>query len=405
MTEWKECKLGDFIKIKHGYAFEGKSISFDDNNIVLVTPVNFAIGGGFQEKKCKFFTSEYPEEYVLQTDDLIVTMTDLSKDGDTLGYSAKVPFSDNRIYLHNQRIGLVQFKNDSIDKEYVYWYMRSPIYQKTVLSTSSGSTVKHTSPDRICNISIPVPSLEIQKKIATILSSLDKKIELNNKINDNLEKQAQSLFKQTFATKIENVTDSNGLPLGNIVEIIDNRGKTPPSTPERNQFPILDVGALNSSGRIINYKNCTKFVDEQTYKTFFRDGHPQENDILLSTVGSLAQMKFFKGSIGCIAQNVVAFRTPKISPTYLYEYLKFIRNDLLAYDIGSVQPSIKVTHIIKHLIYIPTDKELSSFDSFSKSITEQIYNNVCENERLISVRDILLPKLMSGEIDVDSVQF
>lgn len=186
MTEWKECKLGDFIKIKHGYAFEGKSISFDDNNIVLVTPGNFAIGGGFQEKKCKFFTSEYPEEYVLQTDDLIVTMTDLSKDGDTLGYSAKVPFSDNRIYLHNQRIGLVQFKNDSIDKEYVYWYMRSPIYQKTVLSTSSGSTVKHTSPDRICNISISVPPLETQKKIAGILSSLDDKIKLNNKINDNL---------------------------------------------------------------------------------------------------------------------------------------------------------------------------------------------------------------------------
>ncbi|WP_288984250.1 restriction endonuclease subunit S [uncultured Treponema sp.] len=226
----------------------------------------------------------------------------------------------------------------------------------------------------------------------------------NKTTNDYLEQQAQAIFKQLFAIKIENVTDSSGIPLGDIVEIIDNRGKTPPLTSERNQFPILDVGALNSFGRIINYKNCSKFVYEHIYNTFFRDGHPQENDILLSTVGSLAQMKFFKGNIGCIAQNVVAFRTSKLSPTYLYEYLKFIRNDLLAYDIGSVQPSIKVTHIIKHLIYIPTDKELNSFDAFSKSLTEQIYNNVCENERLISIRDTLLPKIMSGKLDVDSVQ-
>ena len=192
--------------------------------------------------------------------------------------------------------------------------------------------------------------------------------------------------------------------MGDIVEIIDNRGKTPPSKSERNQFPILDVGALNSSGRIINNKNCTKFVDEETYNTFFRKGHPQENDILISTVGSLAQMKFFKGNSGCIAQNVVAFRTINLSPTYLYEYLKFIRNDLLAYDIGSVQPSIKVTHIIKHLIYIPTDDELKSFDTYAKSITEQIYKNVCENEKLVLLRDTLLPKLMSGEIEVDSIQ-
>lgn len=223
-------------------------------------------------------------------------------------------------------------------------------------------------------------------------------------LNDNLEQQAQTVFKEIFAHKIKNVSEIDGKPLGTLIDIVDNRGKTPPSSNEKNEFPILDVGALNSVGRIIDYKNCTKYVDEQTYSTFFRDGHPHENDILLSTVGSLAQMKFFKGDKGCIAQNVVAFRTLSISPFYLYEYLKFIKNDLLAYDIGSVQPSIKVTHIIKHLIYIPKHEDLSKFNSCAKAITEQIYNHVCENERLIALRDSLLPKLMSGEIDVDSVQ-
>ena len=67
--------LGDFITIKHGYAFKGTEITTEDNGVVLVTPGNFAIGGGFKEEKCKFFNGEYPVEYVLSPDDLIGTMT------------------------------------------------------------------------------------------------------------------------------------------------------------------------------------------------------------------------------------------------------------------------------------------------------------------------------------------
>ena len=141
--------IGDYIKIKHGYAFRGEFSSTDDNDIVLVTPGNFEIGGGFKEHKCKFFTGEYPRDYILQEDDLIVTMTDLSKNVDTLGYSALVPKSDKRMYLHNQRIGLVQFINSDINKHFLYWYMRTSKYQKTIAATASGSTVHHTSPDKI----------------------------------------------------------------------------------------------------------------------------------------------------------------------------------------------------------------------------------------------------------------
>ena len=107
----KEYRLGDIIDIKHGYAFDGEHIVQEDNGIVLVTPGNFRIGGGFQEEKCKFFTGEIPSDFVLSAGDYIVTMTDLSKEIDTLGYSAIVPKSD-RTYLHNQRIGLISFKND-----------------------------------------------------------------------------------------------------------------------------------------------------------------------------------------------------------------------------------------------------------------------------------------------------
>ncbi len=157
--------LSDFVSIKHGYAFKGDYITFESNNVVLVTPGNFKIGGGFQENKCKYFTSEYPSDYVLCPGDLIVTMTDLSKEADTLGYSALVPDNPERIYLHNQRIGLVQFTNSCLPKDYVYWFLRSYDYHMRIVGSASGSTVKHTSPGRILEQIIPIPQDREEPKL------------------------------------------------------------------------------------------------------------------------------------------------------------------------------------------------------------------------------------------------
>lgn len=168
-------------------------------------------------------------------------------------------------------------------------------------------------------------------------------------------------------------------------------------------YPIIDVKALSGDIRIVDYNNCTKYVDEETYNNWFRSGHPKQYDILISTVGSLAEMKIFLGDIGCIAQNVVGFRSKGVSPLYLYQYLNYIKSDLVAYNIGSVQPSIKVTHIIKHPIYVAPQDELDKFDSVARSITEKIFANCQENESLKLLRDTLLPKLMSGELDVSDI--
>ena len=149
-------KLGELIEIKHGYAFSGEHIVEDDNGIVLVTPGNFRIGGGFKEEKCKFFDGEIPADYVLKEGDFIVTMTDLSKTIDTLGYSALVPKS-KRTYLHNQRIGLVTFKSDECDRGYIYWLMRTREYQRSIANTSTGATVHHTSPKKIYDYDLEVP--------------------------------------------------------------------------------------------------------------------------------------------------------------------------------------------------------------------------------------------------------
>ena len=167
------CRFGDVAHIKHGFAFKGEYFTEVPNGVMLVTPGNFRIGGGFQEKKCKYFTSDYPDEYVLHEGDLIVTMTDLSKACDTLGYGAIVPHSST-VYLHNQRVGLFDYVDCRLDKRFIVWFMQTEEYRNHILGTCAGSTVKHTSPDRILSAQIYLPPAELQYQFITMAEQTDK---------------------------------------------------------------------------------------------------------------------------------------------------------------------------------------------------------------------------------------
>ena len=329
----------------------------------------------------------------------------------TIGRSGNVGnplLLDQDCWAHNTTLYVDDFKDN--DPIFLFYLLKT----LNLANMSGGSAVPTLNRNHIHPLLIyTTKKYKVQRAIAATLSCLDDKIELNNKINANLEAQAQAIFKSWFVDfepfQDGEFADSElGMipkgwrvgKLGEIIRIIDNRGKTPPLANGPTEFPIIDVKALAGNNRIVDYNNCTKFVDEITYSNWFRSGHPNPYDILLSTVGSLAEIKLFLGAVGCVAQNVVAFRSiPNIS-LYLYEYLRYIKKDLISYDIGSVQPSIKVTHIIKHPILLPPDDIMRSFDDVSHSITSQIYNNCLQSRTLAALRDALLPKLMSGEIEV-----
>ena len=298
--------------------------------------------------------------------------------------------------------GWLVFSNyRGITRDFLYYKFID--IRRTLVNQANGSVFQNLKTDIVKDFDIDIPCIETQKKIVGILSQIDEKIELNNAINNNLEEQLSALFVNMFGHSIDSL-DNSDIKLGDLIESVDNRGKTPPLSDEPTDYPIIDVRALSSNSRIIDYTNCTKYVSKETYNNWFRSGHPKEYDILISTVGSLAEMKIFLGTIGCIAQNVVGFRTKDISPLYLYQYLNYIKNDLVAYNIGSVQPSIKVTHIIKHSIYVASKEDIEIFDSIARNITKKIFANCQENEALKQMRDTLLPKLMSGEFDVSNIK-
>lgn len=311
---------------------------------------------------------------------------------------------DNEVGFGSTEYIVFRAKEGVSDPDYIYYLVRSPLVREPAIKSMVGSSGRQrVQTDVVQRLEVQVPSLEEQQKVAGVLRVLDDKIKLNNEINKNLEEQLMALFSHSFAEDIAAASTDTCPALGDLVVIIDNRGKTPPLTIETFDYPIIDVGALKGTGRIIDFNNCTKFVNQSTYKSWFRSGHPKPWDILISTVGSLAEMKIFLGSKGCVAQNVVALRATSISPLYLYQYLRLIRSDLVAYNIGSVQPSIKVTHIVKHPIFVPERSRLEAFEKIAKVLTNQLYDNYNENELLKKLRDALLPRLMSGEINASTI--
>lgn len=152
---------------------------------------------------------------------------------------------------------------------------------------------------------------------------------------------------------------------------------------------------MKTKGRIISFENVEKYITKEFYETGFRAGNPKEKDILMSTVGSLADLKLFWGSKGSIAQNIIGFRCKNITlATYVYQYMIANKHELMAYEIGSVQASIKVTHVIDYKIKVPKDRKLiEKFDIQSSIIAKRIYGNICEIAELQELRKSIISQI------------
>ena len=200
---WSVDPVGKHVAIKHGYAFKGEFFSKEPKRDVLLTPGNFAIGGGFKGDKLKYYEGPVEEEYILSPDDLLVTMTDLSKAGDTLGYPAFVPESSKYRYLHNQRLGRVFIDADShVGVAFIHESFRTSRYRNHVLGTASGSTVKHSSPTRIRDHEVAVATPEIHAMFEARVSPLMEAITRNDRGNMRLSGLRDTLLPQLLSGEL-----------------------------------------------------------------------------------------------------------------------------------------------------------------------------------------------------------
>jgi len=319
MSEWREVRLGDFFKVKHGFAFKGKGISTEKTSQILVTPGNFHIGGGFKSDKFKYYVGEFPADYLLKEDDIVITMTDLSKETDTLGYSAKIPYSEGIKYLHNQRVGIVQFKNNEADSDFLYWLMRTREYQGYIVGSASGTSIMHTSPTRIEDYQFQIPPLPEQKAIAEVLSSLDDKIDLLHRQNKTLEQMAETLFRQWFV--VEAGEDWGGVALGELIKIGSGKGLKKDKFNDDGKYPIL--GANGEIGRTNEYLFDDKLI-------------------FTGRVGTLGNVFRIENKKVWLSDNTLI-----IKPKKYYNYIYFVlKNATLGqFNVGSTQPLIRQSDV------------------------------------------------------------
>lgn len=201
--------------------------------------------------------------------------------------------------------------NEKTIPEFLYLWFNSSEAQNQIETMCIGSTQKALTIEILKKFDVILPPLEMQNKICAIINPISNKIKTNTMINLNLSEQIQVIFVDLFGEEIRNTKIGEVVPWGDLITVIDHRGKNLPFTTDITDYPIIDVGALRGDIRVIDFRvidfnNCTKFVNEETYNNWFRSGHPKVWVILLSTVGNLDEMKFFIGKKGCIAQNVVA---------------------------------------------------------------------------------------------------
>ena len=400
---WKEYCLADIIHIKHGYAFKGEYFSDEPTNDILLTPGNFSIGGGFKSQKLKYYKGEFPDNYILEEDDVIVSMTDLSKEADTLGYSAKVPGWFGKRFLHNQRIGLVFLKSDNFDLNFLYWLMRTYSYQRFVANGATGATVKHTSPNKIYSYTFQAPENKTtQRRIASILSAYDDLIENNLKRIKLLEEKA--VLKYKGIVKSEN--DLKKIPLAQIATVTSSK-RIFLSDYVEDGIPFYRSKEIIAKS---NFESIEKplFITEERYTDIKEKFDvPVSGDLLITSVGTIGFVHLVNDDDGDFYfkdGNLIWIKNLNRLDLAYFLFFKFrtpeFKEMLNSVAIGSSQKALTIETVKKIEIEIPSDVSLIEFYQETKVIIKFIYNLQKQNSKLREARDILLPRLMNGEISV-----
>lgn len=420
--EWEYKSIGDCLYIKGRIGWKGlkKSEYLKKSNYRIIN--GSALNGkDIEWDKCGYISEErYNEspEIMLEKNDIVMT-----KDG-TIG---KVAIIDKLEYKTTVASGLfvIRVLNNSIDYKYLYYYFTSKYFSNLVKTRIEGSVIPHLYQKDLVELNIPLPQLNEQKAISKILSDLDKKIETNNKINKKLEEMAQAIFKQWFvdfefpnedgkpykSSGGEMVESELGMiPKGWEIGAIGDYVKVKSGFAfksawwEESGIPVIKIKDI--SNNTINFNDISYVSEDKvdSAKDFIVNG----GDLLIAmtgaTIGKFAIVPPRKSNV-LVNQRVGKFflgENPLKKLGFIYCILcrDEVYNQIVSRGDGSAQPNISPSNIESIKIILPSKDMIEKFNASVKCMFEKIIRNVEECNKLITLRDTLLPKLMSGEIRV-----
>lgn len=406
-NSWLIVKFESVVELIHGYQF--RTNDFTENGIKVFKITQIKGDGIIDIENCDFIAVKRLESFkknILNYNDILMALT-----GATIGKIAR--FKSNEVCLQNYRVGkFISRDKMMLSEDYLYYFLSSKLFYHQLLARQTQSAQQNIGKEDINNMSICFPSLPTQTAIAEILSSLDDKIELNNQINKDLEALAQALFKQWFIDF--DFPNENGEPyrssggemadselgeipkgwkvfyLNEIANCFDNK-RIPLSSMERakrkGSYPYYGAASL------MDYVD--DFIFDGVYLLIGEDGSVTDN--LGYPVIQYVFGKFWTNNHAHVLQGT------NISTELLMCLMKNTNIEHLV--TGAVQPKLNQGNMNKICIALPND--ISIIKSIEESINvffEQVRENISENNQLISLREFLLPKLISGELEVSDIQ-
>jgi len=390
MSEWKEYKLDDFADINPTEivpkGFSAKKIPME-----LIQPFTKRIPG--------YSVEEYKGGVKFRNGDtLMARITPSLENGKT---SFVDILEDNEIGFGSTEFIVFREKDNISDKHFLYYLATSPIIRHTAIKSMTGSSGRQrVQTDVVKNHSFEAPDLTEQRAIASVLSSLDDKIDLLHRQNQTLEQLAETLFREWFVEQAEEDWE-----IKKLLDVVDiSIGRTPPRkefhwfSTNSNDVKWISIKDLGKAG-IYVFDTAEYLTTEAVEK--FRMPIIPKNTVVLSfkmTVGRVAITSEDMLSNEAIAHFKFNDQTI-FSKEYLYLYLKTFRYENLG-STSSIVTSINSRMIKEMEIIIPDTKTMDFFRSKTENMFLKIKENQKQIQTLTQLRDTLLPKLMSGEIRV-----
>lgn len=397
MSEWQNVQLGEVINFKNGFAF--KSADFVDSGIPVikiknVKPNRINLNDLSYVKES---VAKGKEKYLIEPSDILITMSGNRVDGSPDSWVGKVAkFKLKGNFLLNQRVSIIQAKEGLSDADYLGYVLSSWETQQYLINhaNSSGGQA-NISPDTVKGIEIDLPSLLEQKAIASVLSSLDDKIDILHRQNKTLEAMAETLFRQWFVEGAQE--DWENITIADLVDFNPTRKLAKGSV-----APYLEMAALSN----------TTFHPDGWYDREFSSGTKFINgDTLLARItpclenGKTAFITFLKKEQVAWGSTEYIVMCPKVNLHPLFAYVLARNSDFRDYAEGCMEGSsgrqrVNVDHLKNYDIKNPPESVIREFNSFAESIAPKLHSNFLQIRTLEKLRDTLLPKLMSGEVRV-----
>ena len=311
----------------------------------------------------------------------------------TVGEIATIPYP----MAFNQSCYGLRAKKEIVDEDFLYYLIKYNI--RLLRKNTHGSVFDTITRSTFDEIEVDVPDLEVQKKIGYLLSELDKKIELNNKINNNLEQQAQAIFANEFLSLD---TLPEGWKQASLIDIADYLNglamqKYRP-TADESGIPVLKIKELRQGCCDNNSELCSLSIKSDY---IIHDG-----DVIFSWSGSLL-VDFWCGGICGLNQHLFKVTSNKYDKWFYYAWTKHHLDRFIAVaaDKATTMGHIKRDELSKAEVLVPNKADYKRIGALLQPIYDLIIANRIENKKLAETRDTLLPKLMSGEIDISEVDY